>query len=46
MLIQHIILYNELKSRGIDSFECVTGDSEDPTSYANRFSPIVMKLLE
>jgi len=33
-------LYNELKSRGLDHFECVTGDSDDPTSYANRFSPI------
>lgn len=33
-------LYNEMKSRGVDSLECVTGDSDDPTSFANRFSPI------
>lgn len=33
-------LYNELKARGLKSFECVTGDADDPTSYANRFSPI------
>lgn len=33
-------IYNELKSRGLDHFECVTGDSDDPTSYAIRFSPI------
>ncbi len=33
-------LFNELKSRGVDSLECVTGDSDDPTLYANRFSPV------
>ena len=33
-------LFNEMKSRGVDSLECVTGDSDDPTSFANRFSPI------
>lgn len=33
-------LFNEMKSRGVDSLECVTGDAEDPTSFANRFSPV------
>ena len=33
-------LYKELKSRGLDKLEVVTGDSEDPTIYANLFSPI------
>lgn len=30
----------ELKKKGIDKIECVTGDNEDPTSYAYRFSPV------
>lgn len=33
-------LFNELQSRGIDSLSVVTGDSEDPTDFANRFSPV------
>ncbi|OQY72385.1 MAG: NgoFVII family restriction endonuclease [Ignavibacteriales bacterium UTCHB2] len=33
-------LYRELKSRGINKLEVVTGDSEDPTEFANRFSPV------
>lgn len=33
-------LFNELKSRGIKSLECVTGEVENPTSFAIRFSPI------
>jgi superfamily II DNA or RNA helicase len=33
-------LFNEMKSRGVDSLECVTGDAEDPTSFAYRFSPV------
>ncbi len=33
-------LYKELHERGLDRLEVVTGDSEDPTEYANRFSPV------
>lgn len=33
-------LFKELKSRGVDKLEVVTGDSEDPTEFANRFSPV------
>ena len=33
-------LYQELNSRGLDKLEVVTGDSEDPTEFANRFSPV------
>ena len=33
-------LIKELKSRGLKNCECVTGDNEDPTSFAYRFSPI------
>jgi len=33
-------LFEELKQRGLDSLECVTGDADDPTSFANRFSPV------
>ena len=33
-------LYDELKKRNISQIECVTGGSEDPTTYAYRFSPI------
>ena len=33
-------LYNELKSRGLKQLECVTGDSDNPTDIAVRFSPI------
>lgn len=32
-------LFNELKSRGLKQLECVTGDSDNPTDIANRFSP-------
>lgn len=30
----------ELKKKGVTKIECVTGDNEDPTSYAYRFSPL------
>ncbi|GJQ23033.1 NgoFVII family restriction endonuclease [Candidatus Brocadia sapporoensis] len=33
-------LRDELKRRNIKQIECVTGDSEDPTSYVYRFSPV------
>jgi len=33
-------LHAELKRRNIKQIECVTGDSEDPTSYAYGFSPV------
>ncbi|MBM2834509.1 MAG: hypothetical protein HW406_1670, partial [Candidatus Brocadiaceae bacterium] len=33
-------LRDELQKRGLSQIECVTGDSEDPTAYAYRFSPI------
>lgn len=33
-------LFKELKSRGLDKLEVVTGDSEDPTEFANRLSPV------
>ena len=32
-------LANELKKRGLDKTEAVTGDSENPTMLAHRFSP-------
>ncbi len=33
-------LFNDLKNRKIDNIACVTGDSDDPTKYAYRFSPV------
>jgi len=33
-------LHNELKKRGLKQFETVTGECEDPTSFAYRFSPV------
>jgi len=33
-------LIDEFKRRGMNRVECVTGDCEDPTEYAYRFSPI------
>lgn len=33
-------LYDALKKRGIQQIECVTGDNENPTSFAYRFSPV------
>lgn len=33
-------LFSELKNRGLQQLECVTGDSVNPTDIANRFSPI------
>ena len=33
-------LFRELKSRGLDKLEVVTGDSDDPTEFAYRFSPV------
>ncbi len=32
-------LFDQLKRLGINQLECVTGNSEDPTDYAYRFSP-------
>lgn len=32
-------LYNQLKHLGVSQIDCVTGNSEDPTDYAYRFSP-------
>ncbi|NLD37035.1 MAG: NgoFVII family restriction endonuclease [Desulfatiglans sp.] len=32
-------LFEQLKAKGVKSIECVTGDSENPTHYAHRFSP-------
>jgi len=32
-------LFEQLKRLGVAQIECVTGDSEDPTEYAYRFSP-------
>ena len=33
-------LCEQLKKRGVKSLECVTGDCDNPTAYAHRFSPI------
>lgn len=33
-------LHDELKKRNVHQIECVTGDSEDPTTFAYRFSPV------
>ena len=33
-------LCGQLKDRGVESIECVTGDCENPTEYAYRFSPV------
>jgi superfamily II DNA or RNA helicase len=33
-------LCEQLKKRGTKSIECVTGDCDNPTDYAHRFSPI------
>jgi superfamily II DNA or RNA helicase len=32
-------LTEQLKKRGLEKVECVTGDNENPTSFAHRFSP-------
>ena len=32
-------LFEQLKRKGISHIECVTGNSDDPTEYAYRFSP-------
>lgn len=32
-------LFESLKSRGVDKIDCVTGDNENPTALAHRFSP-------
>lgn len=31
---------DELKKKGVTKIECVTGNNEDPTSFAYRFSPV------
>jgi len=36
-------IYSELKRRGVQDCEVVTGDSEDPTYIAGRFSPVSNK---
>jgi len=33
-------LTEQLKKRGVKQIDCVTGDAEDPTAYAYRFSPV------
>ncbi len=33
-------LTEHLKNRGIQKIECVTGDDENPTAFAHRFSPV------
>jgi len=33
-------LYNQIVNRGVKDVGCVTGSSEDPTSYAHKFSPV------
>ena len=33
-------LYEQLEKMGVKSIECVTGDCENPTGYAHRFSPV------
>jgi superfamily II DNA or RNA helicase len=33
-------LTEQLRGRGIDQIECVTGDDDNPTALAHRFSPI------
>ena len=33
-------LTEQLKERGIEKLECVTGDNENPTGFAHRFSPV------
>ncbi|MBW2089990.1 MAG: NgoFVII family restriction endonuclease, partial [Deltaproteobacteria bacterium] len=33
-------LRNEFKKRGLKKFACVTGDSDNPTFFAHRFSPV------
>jgi superfamily II DNA or RNA helicase len=33
-------LIEQLKKRGLHKIECVTGDNENPTLYAHRFSPL------
>ena len=32
-------LYKQLKDQGVQNIACVTGDTDDPTSIVNRFSP-------
>jgi superfamily II DNA or RNA helicase len=32
-------LTEQLRKRGVKNIECVTGDTDDPTAYAHRFSP-------
>lgn len=33
-------LTEQLKNRKLEKIECVTGDNENPTSFAHRFSPV------
>ncbi len=38
-------LYDQLKKQGVKSIDCVTGDCENPTDYAHRFSPVSNEML-
>lgn len=39
-------LTEQLKNRGLIKIECVTGDNENPTNFAHRFSPVSNKKPE
>ncbi len=39
-------LYEQLNLRGVKSLECVTGDNENPTLFAHRFSPVSNEKFE
>jgi len=39
-------LNEELHKRGVKNLDCVTGDSDNPTEYAHRFSPISNERFE
>lgn len=41
-----LYLEKEFERRGLKEIACVTGDIENPTSYAHRFSPISNKIEE
>jgi len=37
-------LSEQLKKRGVKSIDCVTGDCDNPTDFAHRFSPVSNKM--
>ncbi|NLF42026.1 MAG: SWF/SNF helicase family protein, partial [Bacteroidales bacterium] len=39
-------LYNNLKNRGINNIACATGDIDNPTDLAYRFSPVSNKVKD